>query len=618
MSAIAAVEVVGAAAPAAGAAVRRLLSRMPGRGTARQGVATFDAVALGHAVGYFETEGSAGQPAASRSGRVTVVLDGRIDNRAEILSMASVRETGQDDARAIADAYAEVGEGVLARLAGDYALLLWDGVSRRLLAVRDVFGMRPLHYCRTRAGWTVASELRALAPEVASRPDEGYTAELLAGRVTSVTATMLDGVQRVPPGSVVELTTTRTQTRRIVVLGGDDPDHRPVKVLHEEFVHLLDQAVRCRLRTSTRVGVMLSGGLDSTTVYLSARAIDGDVDAWTIDQRPESSETAAAAASAAHAGGRHHVAAASARGFDYEDAAAQWMEPPPHPAAANSTGLRQLAAASGTHVLLTGIGADEFFSTNRWHCADVLASGQPTGVLRAWRTYRRAADPASLGALAQATLAPLVPSWARPLARRLSGAGVPPWIAGGLARRVHLDERLRTRVCNTGRSIAERARLTDILGGPSVFANEEADRVATLTGTEDRAPYFDRRLAAFALRLPSEVVDAAPEPKQFVREACSRRLPPHLQRAAAAPQFEYLHADALRRLGGPSWFEGLRLHEAGYLDPVFVRRAVQVTWPSHGAIDERSPFLAALWNIAAAELCLRAATETRPTVPARA
>lgn len=618
MSAIAGVDLVGAPAAEAGAAVRRLLSRMPGRAAGRPGVATFDAVALGHAVRSFEAAGWAGQPAASRRGRVTVVLDGRIDNRAEILSVAALGESGQDDAGLVADAYAAVGEGVLAKLAGDYALLLWDGTSRRLLAMRDVLGMRPLHYCRTRAGLMVASELRALAPEVASRPDEGYTAELLSGRVTSLTATMLEDVRRVPPGSVVELNPTRTSTRRIVMLGGDEPDHRPVAVLREEFLHLFDQAVRCRLQTSARVGVMLSGGLDSTSVYLSARAVAGDVEAWTVDQRPESSETAAAAASATHAGGRHHVAEASALGFDYEGAASTWLEPPPHPAAANSAGLRRLAAASGTHVLLTGIGADELFSTNRWHCADVLAAGRPARVLRAWRTYRRATEAASLGALAQATLAPLVPSWARPLARRLAGDGVPPWIADRFARRVSLGERLRTRVGSNGRTIAERARLTDVLGGPSVFANEEADRMATLTGTEDRAPYFDRRLAAFALRLPSEVVDAAAEPKQFVRDACAPRLPAHLRRPVAAPRFDYLHAEALTRLGGPWWFEGLRLQEAGYVDAVFVRRAIHRTWPSHGAIDERSPFLAALWNIAAAELCLRAATGARPPVPTHA
>ena len=523
MSAIAAAVTVNPHAPAAEPAlVVRMLEAMPDRGPEGRRTTAVGPAALGHGLFRVLPEDQPGaQPAVSPDGSVTVVLDGRLDNRDELLSLARTGDTGQCDAAVLAAAIAGAGDRAWARAAGDFAAIAWDQSRRRLQAMRDVFGLRPLHVSVAGDAVYLASELRALAGLVPVTLDEGYFAEHLSGRVTTMTATPLASVSRVRPGHLLTVSTSVTQQDPLVVLGGGLASTRPAADLRDEFLHVLDAAVRVRLRRWGDAGVLLSAGLDSTTVFARARRIDTGVAAFTADQRPGASETAGAAATAALFGAAHHVTAGTARTVDYAGLARHFFAPPPHPSAANGLGVRALAARHGCRTLLSGLGGDEFFSTNAWGCADLLRAGRLGELGRAWRRLRGATEPASASALALATLTPLVPAACRPLARALvRRRRAPAWVHPRWARACGLEDRLRAVPPLTGRSIAERVRLRDVLGGPSVFENEESDRMAVWTGVDDRAPYFDRHLAAFALALPDALVATAPEPKAFVRDAC--------------------------------------------------------------------------------------------------
>jgi asparagine synthase (glutamine-hydrolysing) len=606
MSAIAAVVSIDGA-PVAESEVRRLLDLMRRRGPDALGVVGLGSAALGH--GLFQTvpeDVPGAQPATDRRGIATVALDGRIDNRAEIAALGHTRDAGQSDAALLAEAYAEVGDRVLPAMLGDFAAVIWDAPRRTLVAARDVFGLRPLLYRERARRVLMASEIQALVCDDLPDSDEGMVAEILAGRVTHLTSTLYRGVLRIPPGSMLTVADGRVTVNPFTVLTVGDVDRRPEAELYETLRALLADAVKVRARSSTAIGVMLSGGLDSTSVYAVARSgAAPDATPFTFDGPVGTTEVATARATVDHLGGSHHVVPPGVDRFDYAACAARHLDVPIGPPGANSTTLRERAAASGRRVILTGTGGDECFFTNTWRCADLLGGGRVVALAQAWRRLRASADPPTLRHLLQATAAPFVPRVVRPLARRAVTPDLP-----GLDRRfvgrVALCDRLRQRRPTSGRTVGERTRLWNFVGGEAIGANEENDRAAADAGTEDRTPYYDRRVVQFALDLPAALVDLAPETKAFVRAAFGDRLPPLLRRPVAPLDFERLWVDGLVAAGGTGLFRRLRSAEAGWVDGGWVRaRAERLDAPDAAARlppDEA----AALWRIASVELWLRA------------
>jgi asparagine synthase (glutamine-hydrolysing) len=593
--------------PVAEVEVRRMLAMMRRRGPDALGCVHRGCAALGHALLQTLPEDVPGaQPATDRLGRATVVLDGRIDNRAEMAALGGARDDGRSDAALLAEAFAVAGERALGAMLGDFAAIIWDGPRRTLVAARDVLGLRPLLY-RERGGRVlVASEIQALVHGDAPAPDEGTVGEVLAGRVSDLPGTVYRGVFRIPPGSVLRVSSGRTTVAPFTSLAVGDVDRRPEAELHEALRGLLADAVRVRARSSTKVAVMLSGGLDSTTVYLAARSgAAPDVMPFTFDGPDGTSEVPIARATVEYLGGAHQVAPPGVSGFDYLECAARHADIPVGPPGANSNTLRQQAAAGDMRVILTGTGGDEGFFTNIWRSADLLGQGRALALAGAWRRLRASSDPPSVPHLLQATVAPFVPRWLRPLARRAVRFDL-PGIDRRFVDRVALRERLRTRSETRGRTAGERLRLWNFVGGEAIHANEENDRAAADVGTEDREPYFDRRIVQFALNLPPMLVDLASEPKAFVRAAFGDRLPPRLRRPLPPLDFEHLWADALVAAGGPRLFHPLRSAEAGWVDRAWVRARADCLSMPDAATRLPPEEAATLWRIASVELWLRA------------
>lgn len=211
---------------------------------------------------------------------VAAVLDGRIDNRNDLLRTLGQEGRSPPDAALLSLAYERWGDDFLNRIVGDFACVLWDVAARRLILGRDPTGMRPLHHWRGAGLFLFASEPRGLFadPRVPRGIDERALAEWLTLLPQRNTATIFHGIERVPPGHLL-----------VVEAGGTQQVHRfwrpeniPVLRLargedYAEAVRAaLDEAVRCRIPDAEEVGTWLSGGLDSSSVTaLAARHLAG-------------------------------------------------------------------------------------------------------------------------------------------------------------------------------------------------------------------------------------------------------------------------------------------------------------------------------------------------------
>ncbi|MBX9860424.1 MAG: hypothetical protein K2Y20_12670 [Sphingomonas sp.] len=221
------------------------------------------------------------QPLQTPDARLTLVADVRLDNREELVA-ALGQPTGsianRCDAALPLDCLAHWGERAVDRLIGDFAFACWDAASQTLLLARDYRGNRPLYFHRGDGMIAVASMakgLHALA-EVPYAPDLQTSADFLVMMPAAETPSFWQGIERVPPGTILSVTRSAIASRRYWQPARPDRAAPPRDYV-EGLRHHLDQAVAARLRgAGTTVGAHLSSGWDSASVAATAARLLAD------------------------------------------------------------------------------------------------------------------------------------------------------------------------------------------------------------------------------------------------------------------------------------------------------------------------------------------------------
>jgi asparagine synthase (glutamine-hydrolysing) len=215
------------------------------------------------------------QPLVGGQGRYVLVADVRLDNRGELaeeLQISAPQARDLCDAAILLTVIERWGEACVEHIVGDYAFAFWDVLNRKLFLARDPTGQRPLHYHRGDKFFAFASMPKGLhaLPDVPYAPDEERVAEFLALMPETGTQSFFRGIERVEPGHVTVVTAASLKARRHW-----QPRNSPLKLsgpaeYAEALRQRLDEAVRCRLRSTGNLGVFLSGGLDSGAVAATA------------------------------------------------------------------------------------------------------------------------------------------------------------------------------------------------------------------------------------------------------------------------------------------------------------------------------------------------------------
>lgn len=209
---------------------------------------------------------------------VRLVFDGRLDNRDDLLEeLGGAPDLNADspDAAFLMAAYRRHGTSFVARLKGDFALGLFDIQRRQLIIGRDVIGIKPLYYSRFGNTFLFASEIKAILahPQVSAKPDEAKLARFLADGCSGPPdgATFFNGISSLPPAHFATLDRSGFSVSRYwefdanpVVAG------RTFDEYVDEFRNHFRTAVLRRLRSAKPVGVFVSGGLDSSSVFAVA------------------------------------------------------------------------------------------------------------------------------------------------------------------------------------------------------------------------------------------------------------------------------------------------------------------------------------------------------------
>ncbi|MFF5211995.1 asparagine synthase (glutamine-hydrolyzing) [Streptosporangium sp. NPDC000396] len=256
------------------------LGELAWRGADGEGLWSSPRAVLGHRRRAALDLGGSRQPmVADIGGEPAAVLafDGEIYNyrqlREELRALGHGFHT-EGDTEVLLHAYLEWGERCPEHLDGMFAFALWDARIERLLLVRDRLGVKPLFYHPTETGVVFGSEPKAILahPLVEAVVDADGLRELLAFTST-VGRAVVRGMRRVRPGEIVAVTRAGQSERRYWQLAArphtDDLD-TTVRRVRE----MLEHSVTQQLDADVPVGVLLSGGIDSSTMAaLAARVL---------------------------------------------------------------------------------------------------------------------------------------------------------------------------------------------------------------------------------------------------------------------------------------------------------------------------------------------------------
>ena len=248
-------------------------------------------IGFGHTLLRTTNESLAERQPLSLDGRFTIVADARIDCRAELLTALAdagrkVRHAAPDS-ELILHAYAAWGEACVEQLRGDFAFAIWDARCKTLFCARDHFGVKPFYYAELGGTFAFSNTLECLRlhPKISEELNEAAIADfLLFGMNCDLTTSTYRDVRRLAPAHCLIVTATEVRTRRYwsAPTNGHIRYRRSDEYV-EHFQALMRAAVSDRLRTP-RAGIMLSGGLDSSSIAATARELSTEA-GGTIDLR---------------------------------------------------------------------------------------------------------------------------------------------------------------------------------------------------------------------------------------------------------------------------------------------------------------------------------------------
>ena len=369
-----------------------MTAKLARRGPDHEGFFNGGALAFGHRrLSIIDLSAHSDQPMVDDDLKLALVFNGTIYNYKEL--RAELVEMGYDffsdgDTEVILKSYHAWGENCVQRFYGMFAFALWDMRDKSLLLARDRFGIKPLYYALDGARLRFASTLQSLLAGGgvdASINPVALHHHFTLHSVVPAPHTMLSGIKKLPPAHTMKFTASGEVTlRRYWSLDAT----RPAVALSEQEWIVATRAVmtraleRHRLASDVPVGVLLSGGLDSSLlVGMLADHVD-DLNTFSIGFEDVAGETANefeySDLMAKHFGTRHHRFSIpnSEVLACLPDAIAQMSEPMP---SYDVTAFYLLGEKVSEHVkvVLAGQGADEVFGGYFWYPRMDAASGTP-------------------------------------------------------------------------------------------------------------------------------------------------------------------------------------------------------------------------------------------------
>jgi asparagine synthase (glutamine-hydrolysing) len=300
------------------AKINAMCSALKRRGPDGEGVYVDQDIGLGHRRLKVIDLTTGGQPMSDTSGRYVIVFNGEIYNYRDLkqdLCAKGYVLRSSSDTEVLLYGLIEHGVDFLKRVNGMFAFALWDKRERQLTLARDRFGVKPLYYAILPGnGIAFGSELSAVLVSCSNHWQINQKALGLYLGLSYIPGrdSIMEGIQRLPPGQVLSV---RYEGSPILSTWWDLASIWKAKALSggfdsrtpDEFLHLLDDAVKSRLVSDVPLGAFLSGGIDSSTIVGLMRRHASELKTFTVAFEEASyDESSLARESAQYFGSTHY------------------------------------------------------------------------------------------------------------------------------------------------------------------------------------------------------------------------------------------------------------------------------------------------------------------------
>ena len=559
------------------------------------------------------------QPMPSASGRYVIAYNGEVYNSAAIartLESAGLapRWRGHSDTEVILAAIEAWGlDRALASFNGMFAFALWDVRERTLCLVRDRLGVKPLYYGRLNGALVFGSELKAIAayPDAALSIDRDWLDRYLREIHRQSEDTIYREVRGIRPGTHVTFDQRLRAHERVYWSATDKAEigrHQRFSGSEAEAVEKLDSllrdAVRLRKVSDVPLGVLLSGGIDSSTILaLLQQESPSTIRSFSIGFPDSSLDEAPAARNiAAHIGSNHtELYMAPNDIIQLIPSLARLSDQPQSDPSYVSNHVAYRLAGQSVTVALSGDGGDELFAgyhRHRWLPRVCRQLGWlPVGIRRQGARALTVIPPGTWDKVFD-IIEPAVPSRLR---ERSPGAKIhrlARWMVSAsqeemyqvLSTRWDADDRLvvghdpeQTEFAfvplNGEFGILERMLAHELVTTLVHTQLKKVDRASMAVSVEARTPFMDYRVVEFSLTLPPDLKVRGETGKYILRRVLHRHVPEALYQR---PKMGF-HLPLGTWLRGPlrEWAEDLLdpscIRQEGLLDPDPIR----VKWHEH-------------------------------------
>ena len=505
------------------------------------------------------------QPMLDDVGKLAIAFNGEIYNFTELRAELAAKGAGfrsHSDTEVILAAYREWGVDCLSRFNGMFAFALFDASSQKLFLARDRAGEKPLFYRYHSGEFRFASELKALLadPALPRRIDPAALDCYLAMGYAPGDRCMLQGFNKLPPAHAMEFDLRGGGLR--VWRYWQMPEleaRRPVDeiALLDEFETLFEDAVRKQLVADVPVGVLLSGGIDSSLVTAMAVRVSDKVKTFTIRFPGHGSldETEHARLIARHFATEHVELEAQPASAETLPLLARQFDEPMVDSSMIPTYLVSRLVRQHCTVALGGDGGDELFGGYGHHSRLLWMQGHLGKIpLPIRRGIARAAGkclPVGLkGRNWLQGLAvdldkglPLIANYFDASTRRRLMQARPDWNT--------LAEDIVKSRAPAAPDLLQRATRMDFQNYLAEDILVKVDRASMLNSLEVRAPMLDHRLIEFAYgKVPSHLKATSQDKKILLKRLTARVLPPEFDRRRkqgfSIPLADWLRGGAFR------------------------------------------------------------------------
>jgi len=490
-------------------------------------------------------------PLTNKTRNLSITADARIDNRDELISTLNLNGKPRGaitDSEIILAAYEKWNELCPSKLLGDFAFAIWDGREKKLFCARDPIGIKPFYYFHDVKTFCWASEPKAIfeSETIIKEANLPLMCSYLLNRFEEREEMLYQNILRLPPSHCMIVNKDSLQK----VKYWDINPKQEIRYQHNEeyeehFLSLFKEAVRARLRSQGPVGILLSGGVDSSSIasmiqffYDEGIIPNNGYETFSIlfnrfpcnEQRYIDEVVRKFSIHANYFIFEEHLSSVD---FEQTD---QYFD------VGHFQNLLLFAPAfndarqKGIRVMFNGIGGDELFAAGFDHLTDLVLQRKIREFIVQLKhdSIQYSYTPYLL--FLNYCLKPLIPQsikiFMKQVLKPFHGNGVPPWINTKTLQKNGIFEHKNPRINEIKfPTHAQQCIYRGLWNGwNSNVAMEMSEQFSSYFGIENLYPFFDRRMVEFSLSIPEEQRWHGEWSKAVVRRALKGILPEAIEK----------------------------------------------------------------------------------------